>query len=349
MEQPPERETGEPQAWLALARMIMGAWVPQAIYTAVSLGIFEHLHAGPRSGPEIATELGVPLATTRRLLRALVSLELCTAPEPDVVALTPRGRLLCTETPGSMRSQALFRGQARVWSAWGRLLDVVRTGKPVPELVAGKSLYEWLAEDPDGSTVFNQAMTEMSIIQAEMIADACDFSDAKTIVDVGGGYGGLVTAMLARYKGVRGVVFDRGECRKGSERLLARSGLSDRCRFVDGDFFEAVPRGGDVYLLKNVIHNWDDDRSLTILRACHTAMSRNARLLLIEPAVPARISASLADTVAVGFDLQMLLLTTGCERTERQYRSLLEAAGFEETRLVPTSSALNLIEACRMA
>lgn len=349
MEKPPERETGEPRAWLALARMIMGAWVPQAIYTAVSLGIFEHLHAGPRSGPEIATELGVPLATIRRLLRALVSLELCAAAEPDVFALTPRGRLLCSETPGSMRSQALFRGQERVWSAWGRLLDVVRTAKPVPALVAGKSLYEWLAEDPDGSTIFNQAMTEMSIIQARIVADACDFSDADMIVDVGGGYGGLVTTMLARHKGARGVVFDRAECREGSERLLARSGLSDRCRFVAGDFFEAVPRGGDVYLLKNVIHNWDDDRSLTILRACRTAMNRNARLLLIEPAVPVSISASLADTVAVGFDLQMLLLTTGCERTERQYRSLLEAAGFEETRLVPTSSALSLIEAHRTA
>ena len=161
--------------------------------------------------------------------------------------------------------------------------------------------------------------------------------------------GGLVTALLARYEGGRGVVFDRAECRQASERLLARCGLSDRCRFVEGDFFEAVPRGGDVYLLKNVIHNWDDDRSVTILRACRTAMSRNARLLLIEPAVPVRIGASLADTVAVGFDLQMLLLTTGRERTERQYRSLLEAAGFEETRLVPTSPALNLIEAYRMA
>ncbi len=349
MEKPPERETGEPQAWLALAQMIMGAWVPQAIYTAVSLGIFEHLHAGPRSGTEIATELGVPLTTIRRLLRALVSLELCTAAELDVVALTPRGRLLCSETPGSMRSQALFRGQQRVWSAWSKLLDVVRTGKPAPELVAGKSLYEWLAEDPGVSRVFNQAMTEMSIIQSQAIADACDFSDANRIVDVGGGYGGLLTGMLGRYKGARGIVFDRAECRKGSERLLAQSGLSDRCEFVDGDFFEAVPRGGDVYLLKNVIHNWDDDRSLTILRVCRAAMARNARLLLIEPAVPVRISASLADTAAVGFDLQMLLLTTGCERTARQYRSLLEAAGFEETSLVPTSSALNLIETYRTA
>lgn len=349
MENPPERETGEPQAWLALARMIMGAWVPQAIYAAVSLGVFEHLHAGPRSGPEIAAGLGVPLTTIRRLLRALVSLELCTMADPDVFALTPRGRLLCSETPGSMRSQALFRGQGRVWAAWGKLLDVVRTGKPAPELVAGKSLYEWLAEDQGVSRVFNQAMTEMSIIQSQAVTDACDFSDADMIVDVGGGYGGLLTGMLARYKGARGIVFDRAECRNGSERLLAQSGLSDRCEFVAGDFFEAVPRGGDVYLLKNVLHNWDDDQSLAILRVCRSAMTGNARLLLIEPAVPVRIGSALADTVAVGFDLQMLLLTTGCERTARQYRALLEAAGFEETRLVPTSSALNLIEAYRTA
>ena len=157
------------QVSLALSQMIMGAWVPQVIYTAVSLGVFENLHAGPRSGAEIANEIGGPLATTNRLLRALVCLELCSASESDTFALMPGGRLLCAETPGSMRSLALLRGRGGVWSAWGRLLDVVRTGKTAPELVAGKGIYEWLADDPAGFNVFNQAMTELSIAQAQVV------------------------------------------------------------------------------------------------------------------------------------------------------------------------------------
>ena len=151
------------------------------------------------------------------------------------------------------------------------------------------------------------------------------------------------------YGDASGVVFDRSTCREGSERLIAQTGLSDRCRFVGGDFFKSVPLGGDIYLLKNVIHNWDDDWSMTILRACRTAMSGDSRLLLIEPIVPEQITASLADTVVVAFDLHMLLLTGGCERTEEQHRSLLQAAGFDVMRIVPTSSALNLIEARQTA
>ncbi len=168
-------------------------------------------------------------------------------------------------------------------------------------------------------------------------------------MDVGGGYGALLMAILMRYGDASGVVFDRSTCREGSERLIAQTGLSDRCRFVGGDFFKSVPVGGDIYLLKNVIHNWDDDWSMTILRTCRTAMSGDSRLLLIEPIVPEQITASLADTVVVAFDLHMLLLTGGCERTEEQHRSLLQAAGFDVMRIVPTSSALNLIEARQTA
>ena len=223
-----------------------------------------------------------------------------------------------------MRSLALLRGRGDVWSAWGRLLDVVRTGKTAPELVAGKGIYERLADDPAGFNVFNQAMTELSIAQAQVVADAFDFSDAHVIVDVGGGYGALLMAILMRYGDASGVVFDRSTCRAGSERLIAQTGLSDRCRFVGGDFFKSVPVGGDIYLLKNVIHNWDDDWSMTILRACRTAMSGDSRLLLIEPIVPEQITASLADTVVVAFDLHMLLLT-GRLRTHRRAASVAVA------------------------
>ncbi len=349
MQMPPERDRWASEASLAVSQMIMGAWVPQVIYTTISLGVFENLHDGPCSAVEIANGIDVPLGTTGRLLRALVCLELCSESESGMYALTQRGRLLCAETPGSMRSRALFRGRESFWSAWSKLSEVVRTGKTAPELVAGKGLWEWLADDPAGFGAFNQAMTELSVAQAQVVADACDFSDASVIVDVGGGYGALLVAILLRYRGAasRGIVFDRPTCREGSERLVAQSGLSERCRFVGGDFFQSVPERGDMYLLKNVIHNWDDERAVTILRTCHSAMNAESRLLLIEPVVPERASASLADTVAVAFDLHMLLLTGGCERTQRQHRSLLRAAGFDVTRILPTSSALHLIEAAK--
>ena len=301
--------------------------------------------------PGVEADLGpafaglLPAFLSNRLLRALVCLGLCSITEPDLLALTPTGRLLCEQTPRSMRSLALLRGRRGVWSLWSRLLDVVRTGKTAPELVAGKGLYEWLADDPDGLSLFNQAMTEQSVVQAQVVADAYDFSDANVIVDVGGGYGALLMAILTRHSAVRGVVFDRPSSREGAERLAAESGLSGRCRFVGGDFFESVPGEGDLYLLKSVLHNWDDDRSVAILQTCHTAMNPDSHLLLIERALPEQVNMSLADTVAVAVDLHMLLLTGGCERTERQHRSLLQAAGFDLVRILPTSSALNLIEA----
>ena len=343
MQIPSESDAWTSEASLALSLMLRGAWVPQAIYATVSLGVFESLHSGPRSGAEIASAIDVPLDTTRRLLRALCCLELCSEPESGVFALTRRGRLLCADAPGSMRSVALFR--SRQWSAWGRLPEVVRTGKTAPELIAGKGLWEWLADDPDHLTDFDQAMTEKSVSQARVVTDACDFSDANVIVDVGGGYGALLVALLMRHGGAKGIIFDRPTCREGAQRLVAESGLSERCRFVGGDFFDSVPEGGDVYLLKNVIHDWDDERAVTILRNCHSAMNAESRLLLIQPVAPEKASASLADAEAVASDLNMLLLTGGCERTERQHRSLLRAGGFEVMRIWPKSSALCLIEA----
>ena len=188
-------------------------------------------------------------------------------------------------------------------------------------------------------------MTELSVAQAQVVAEAYDFSDANVIVDVAGGYGALLVAILMAYSDLRAIVFDRPTCREGSERLIAQSRLAERCRFVGGDFFQSLPEGGDVYLLKNVIHNWDEERAMTILRTCRSAMSTESRLLLIEPVVPEQASASLADSVAVAFDLHMLLLTGGCESTEQQHQSLLRAAGFDVMRILPTSSALHLIEA----
>ena len=221
MQIPPEPDESASDASLALSLMLRGAWVPQTIYTAVSLGVFEKLDDGPRSGAEIAKAIDVPPETTRRLLRALCCLGLCSESESGELALTRRGRLLCADTPASMRPMALHF--SRHWSAWGRLMEVVRTGKTAPELLAGKSVWEWRAADPAGVSAFNQAMAAKSVRQAQVVTDACGFGDANVIVDVGGGYGALLVAILMKYGGAQGIVFDQPTCRDGAERLVADS------------------------------------------------------------------------------------------------------------------------------
>ena len=244
MEIPPKLDRRDSQTSLALSQMIMGAWVPQAIYTAVSLGVFESLHEGPRSRAEIANRIAVPQETTSRLLRALCCLELCRESESGLFALTRRGRLLCADTAGSMRSLALLRGRQSTWSLWGRLSEVVRTGKTAPELVAGKSLWEWLADDPAGFSVFNQAMTELSVAQAQVVADAYDFSDANVIVDVAGGYGALLVAILIAYSDLRGIVLRSADMPRGlrtvDSAVQARGTLPVRRR----RFLPIATRGG---------------------------------------------------------------------------------------------------------
>ena len=180
---------------------------------------------------------------------------------------------------------------------------------------------------------------------ADVLTATGFLGDSNVIVDVIGGYGALLVAVLMRYGGAQGVVFDQSTCRDGAERLVADSTVAGRCRFVGGDFFESVPQGGDVYLLKNVIHDWDDERAVSILCNCHSAMRAESRLLLIDTVLPERPGASPAHAEAVACDLNVLLLTGGSERTEPQYRSLLRATGLEVARILSPSSALQLMEA----
>jgi hypothetical protein len=330
---------------LRLSRMIMSAWVPQAIYSAAVLRVPDQLAAGRRASRDVAEAVGAPAENVHRLLRALVMLELCTEDEPGVFALTPMGRLLCADDPSSVRSWALLWGRPSIWAGWGRLADAVRTGQTAPQLLAGKGTFEWMAEDPEGLEIFNRSMAELTRRHALAVAAAYDFAGIRRIVDVGGGYGALLLPILAQHPEMTGVVFDLASSREGALRLLESAGLRERCEFAPGDFFQSVPGGADAYLIKSVIHDWNDEKSLALLRSCRAAMGRDARLLLVEPLAPETVGTSTTDALIVGSDLNMLLMTGGSERTEAQYRALIEAAGLRVSRVVPTRTAMSIVEA----
>jgi O-methyltransferase/methyltransferase family protein len=328
-----------------LSRLIMSAWVPQAIHVAAALGLADRLAGGPATSDDVARAVGAKPDAVRRILRALAVLDLVRETEGGAFALAPMGEYLRSDAPDSMRSWALLWGSERIWNGWGKLLPAVKTGETAPKLVAGKNAFEWMAEDPALLEIFDRSMTELTKRHVRAIVAAYDFSGASKIVDVGGGNGALLAGVLASAPRATGIVLDLPHGRERALRLLADSGVAGRCEFVGGSFFDSVPAGADLYVVKSVLHDWDDERCLAILRRCRDAMPGAARLLVVEVLAPERPTGSLLDAVIAGSDLNMLLMAGGRERTEAEYRRLLESAGFDVTRVVATPSMLSAVEA----
>jgi O-methyltransferase/methyltransferase family protein len=331
---------------LQLTRLILSLWAPQSIHAAAALGIPDLLADGPRRSDELAQAAGAHPGALNRLMRALVALELCAQTEDGAFALTPLGSYLRSDSPESARSWALLMGGRYVWHGWEHLVECVRTGLPAPKLLGAKEAFEAMAADPEGAAIFYQAMVENTRQCAAALIRAYDFSGVRSLVDVGGGYGVLLAAILAACPQMRGKDFDLPHCREGATRLFAESGVAERAEFVAGNFFESAPSGADAYILKSCIHDWDDEQGLAIFRNCREAMKNGARLLVIEPTVPERVGASSHDGVIIGSDLNMLVMTGGRERTEDEFRALLEAAGLRIERIVTAPpTAFSVIEA----
>lgn len=230
-----------------------------------------------------------------------------------------------------------------MWAPWGRLSDCVRTGEMAPKLLSGvDDPFALMEQNPEDAAHFNRSMLELTRGVAALLPHAVDFTGVGTVVDVGGGFGALLPPLLHTHPELRGVVYDLPRCADGARKLLAGEGLAERCTFEPGDFFESVPAGADVYLIKSVIHDWDDAHSRQILERCREAMHERARLLVLEWIVPERVGA--ADAGIVGTDLNMLVMVGGLERTESEYRALLASAGLRVDRVIPTP-AMHVIEA----
>jgi predicted O-methyltransferase YrrM len=243
---------------------------------------------------------------------------------------------------GSLHAVALFSGEESFQRSWSGLLDAVRTGAPAFDHVFGMSLAAYLGEHPAASRHFDKRATGNTARVADRVAASYDFRRVRRLVDVGGGYGTLSAAILRANPDLRGVVFDQPHVVEGARRYLAAAGVADRCEVIGGSFFEKIPPGGDAYLLKSVLHDWDDDRALAILATCREAMAGGGTLLLVERVMPADDEPSCE--VAL-YDLMMLVLSGGRERTVVEFDALLTRAGCTLARVVPTPSSFSILEA----
>lgn len=343
-----EQAAAETPLPFQLSRMIAGLWVPQAIHAAAALALPDLLAAGPRRSEDLAAEAGAHAGALHRLLRALAALGLCTVTDGGAFELTPLGACLRSDTPDSVRSWALLMGGDMVWRCWSQFVECVRTGEPAPNLLGGlegRDTFERIDADPAAAAVFDKAMAELTRHLGGAIAMSYDFSGVSRLIDVGGGYGALLPPILRTNPNMRGAVFDRANCRDGARQLFEKVKLADRFEFIAGDFFESVPCGADAYLLKSVIHDWNDERSIAILRNCRAAMHRDARLLLVEVIMPEEVGVSPLDAMIAGTDLNMLVNTGGRERTEAGYRELLGTAGFRVAHVVSTPAAFSILDA----
>ena len=327
----------------------LGPITAQAIHTAADLGLADLLAGGLRTSGELALETGTPAPTLRRLLRALTALGVLAQDGPDRFGLTELGGHLRRDAPDSVRSIAILMGIDEWWQAWGDLATSVRTGEPAFDRIFGMPAFEYLGRNPDRAAVFARAMTEMTRDIAPGVAAGYDFSKFGTIVDVGGGEGTLVAHILGAVPGLRAVLFDTPTGLEAAPGVLASAGVADRCEIVPGDFFAAVPESADAYVVKSILHDWDDERSATILRNCRRAMAPGGRVLIVEKVIPDVITAGdLEATEVVLADLIMLtLMSGGRERTEADFRALLAAAGLAVTTITDpvTPQGERIIEA----
>lgn len=322
-------------------QMIAGKWVSMAVSVAAKLRIADHIATQPRSISELATLTETHEPSLYRLLRALASADVLVEQPDGRFALTPVGELLRTGVPNSLRGVADYCGSEWSWKSWGDLLGSVRTGRTAFDHVFGQPVFEYLGQHPEESAVFNEGMTGFSTAAAQAIVQAYDFSGFSTIVDVGGGHGALLTAILRSSPRSQGIVFDSPAVVAGAVQPLKDADLADRCQVFGGDFFQSVPSGGDCYIMKHIIHDWDDSRAQQILHNCRKAIQPSGKLLIAEIVIPP----GNVQSVGKWLDLEMLAVASGKERTEAEYRTLLAEARFQLTRIIPTPAPVSIVEA----
>jgi SAM-dependent methyltransferase len=335
-----ERDVPPPVAMMGL---VTGYWVSQAVGVVARLGIADRLARGPRGSDEVARAVGADPPALYRVLRLLAGLGVVAEAAPRTFGLTPLGDTLRSDAPGSVRDFAIAETAPGHWQPWGRLHESVRTGRPMAREALGMELFDWYAQNPEEAGFFSAAMGNLSALAADELVRVYDFSAVRTVADVGGAHGILLAAVLRANPAARGILFDLPHVIATARDGVEAQGLTGRCALVSGDFFEAVPEGADLHLLKQIVHDWDDERAARLLRNCHRALGPAGKLLLVEMVVPPDNRPGPAQAM----DLNMLVMLGGRERTEEEYRRLLQAAGFRQDRVIPTHSPFSVIEATR--
>lgn len=326
-----------------LLSLINANWTTQAVSAATQLGLPELLRRGPQTAEALALATSCHEPSLARLLCALTSIDVLAEGADGRFELTSVGALLLEDVPGSLAAWAEFCG-TRSWTTWGQLVQSIRTGDSVRKQTSGADGFHHLEDDAQGALLFNRAMVNLTQPLALAVARNLDLSGVALIVDVGGGYGELIASILARHPSMRGMLFDLAHATAAAETHLSGAGVGDRCTLVTGSFFDSIPAGADAYFLKSVLHDWDDDCAVQILRNCRKVMTPNARLFVIERIAPQHFGDSPHDQGIARSDLNMLVSTGGRERTETQYRQLLDAARLRMMHLLELGGPYSVIE-----
>lgn len=340
-----ERMPGKPEGAESLHSLmrgyLMGYRISQMLIVAAKLGLADALVDGPRSVDDLARATGAHAGALYRLLRALASLGIFREIDRRRFELTSLAQLLRADAPESIYHAAVTLGEPWWWEAWGSAVESVRTGVSAFEQIHGKGLFEFLSGHPDIAARFNSHMVVTTDVDARTLVAQCDFARSSRVVDLGGGHGALLQTALTAHPHLHGILYDLPGTVAGASHRFEQAGCLDRCSLIGGDFFEWVPVGADTYVLKNIIHDWDNEHAERILRNCRRAIREDGRLLVIEAVLEEGNEPAPGKIV----DMTMLVIVGGAERTEAEYRSLLRGCRFDVTKIMPTTSGLNIIEA----
>jgi hypothetical protein len=320
--------------------MMTGYWGAQAVYIVAKLGVADLLTGGPHPVEELAAATNSHASSLYRLLRALASIGVFTEVSPRTFALTPMAELLRTGIPGSMRALAITYNE-EMYHAWGHMLHSIQTGEPAFAHRFGMGPFPYFMQNPEADRIFNEAMIGYTHQVANAVVGVYDFSAFGTVADVGGGYGTLLAAILQSNPSARGILFDVPHVIDAAQGFLNTTGVADRCTGVAGDFFTAVPAGADAYVLSQILHDWEDEQCLTILKHTRRVTPKDGKLLVVELVIPPGNEPFFGKWL----DLHMLAIPGGRERTEAEYSTLFRDAGFELTNIVPTPAGPSVVEA----
>lgn len=326
-----------------LTEGILGFWIAQVIHSVARLGVADRLASGPRPSDEVAREVGAHPDGLYRLLRGAIPAGLVQEVSPRTFALTPMGTLLRSDVPGSMRDMAIGMVDRSHWLPWGRLPEAVRTNHSTTRAALGADVWEHFDKNPEEGIIFARTMGALTAVVASEVPRLHDFSRYARVADIGGSQGVLLEGVLRAYPSCRGILFDLPPVIQGARARLEAVGLSGRVELVGGSFFEPVIPAAEAYLVKHIIHDWDDAPATSILRNIHQGAPEGARLFLVERVMPEEGDVGIAPLM----DLNMLVMADGRERTAREFKALLESTGWELERITPSQTPASLIEARR--
>jgi ubiquinone/menaquinone biosynthesis C-methylase UbiE len=325
---------------VALKQMITGYWTSQAIYVAAKLELADRLAGGAKTAEELAQETNTNAGALFRMLRALASVGIFTQQADNKFANSPLSTPLMKTADDSQWAMAVMMGEEH-YAAWGELLYSVQTGQGSFRKLYGEGVFDYLSKHPDQAKVFDAAMTSIHGKETALVLDAYDFSQFPVLCDVGGGNGNTLATTLQRHPTIRGILFDLPHVVERAKPNVQRQGVADRCEFIGGDFFQKVDVQADAIMMRHIIHDWDDEKCVTILKNCRAALKPGGKVLVVESVVPTGNEPGFVKWL----DLTMLVIPEGKERTADEYRALFAAAGLQLNRIVHTAGELDVLEA----